>query len=90
MGKKKLIKRSGQNLWMLRASSHNEEWIPIVARTEQDLIYIAEMYVLEYDSFVDWMETKVDFRKKTVEVKYGEDGDSGSGKTFYISAVEVL
>jgi hypothetical protein len=90
MGKDKPIKRQGQTLWMLRASQHNEEWIPVVARNGKDLIYIAESYVLEYDAFVHWMDTKVDFKKKTVVVTYGEDADSGSSKTFYISEVEVL
>lgn len=84
-------KRSGEKAWMLRKSPHNEDVIFVVGRSEKDLAYIAEQYVIELFEPFDWIESKVDFKKKHVEVWYGEHSDDeGNSTTFYISEVDVL
>lgn len=77
--------------WMLRASEHNEDFILAVARTKEDLQYIAEQYVLSIYEDQDYIESYVDFREKTVRVSFGTHEDrEGNGQTFYISEVKIL
>lgn len=77
-------------LWMLRTSPHNEEVIWSIARSEEDLKKIAVAYIREYFFEMKWVEGRVDFKNGVVEVKYGEDKDDVSEKTFYISNVEFV
>jgi hypothetical protein len=77
--------------WMLRTSQHNEDFVLAVARTKEDLQYIAEQYVLSIYEDQDYIESYVDFREKTVKVSFGTHSDlEGNGQTFYISEVEIL
>lgn len=86
-----MAKRSGSKAWMLRKSPHNEDIIFVVGRSEKDLAEIAEHYVVELFSPFDWIKSKVDLKKKQVEVWYGDHSDrEGDSTTFYISEVEVL
>jgi len=76
---------------MLRTSPHNEDFVLVVARTKEDLQYIAEQYVLEIYEDLDYIESYVDFTNGTVMVSFGTHGDlEGNRQTFYISEVEVL
>jgi hypothetical protein len=84
-------RRSGEKRWMLRTSPHNEDFVLAVARTKEDLQYIAEQYVLEIYDDLDYIESYVDFTNNTVVVSFGTHEDlEGNRQTFYISEVEVL
>ena len=76
---------------MLRSSPHNEDVIFVVAKTQEDLQYIAEQYVLSIYEDEDYIESSVDFKKKTVTVAHGMHSDvEGNHTTFYITEVEIL
>ena len=84
-------RRSSEKRWMLRTSPHNEDFVLAVARTKEDLQYIAEQYILEIYEDLDYIESYVDFENKTVIVSFGMHGDlEGNRQTFYISEVDVL
>jgi hypothetical protein len=86
-----MAKIRGEKGWMLRKSPHNEDVIFVVGRSEKDLAGIAESYVVELFAPLDWVESKVDLKKKQVEVWYGDHGDDeGNSTTFYITEVEIL
>jgi hypothetical protein len=84
-----IVAKKGK-LWMLRTSPHNEEILWKLAKSEEDLKKIAVAYIHEYFFEVKWIEGRVDWANEVVEVKYGEDKDDVSEKTFYISDVEFV
>ena len=86
-----IVPKRAEKAWMLRTSPHNEDVIFVVGRSEKDLKDIAEHYIRELFEPMDWIESSVDLKEKTVEVWYGDHGDDeGSSKTFYVTEVEIL
>ncbi len=77
---------------MLRNAPHNGDFILAVARTSEDLEYIAGQYIEDNtDEDLDYLDADVDIENKTVTVFFGTHEDlEGNQQTFYIIEVEVL
>lgn len=69
-------RRSAGKGWMLRNAPHNEDFILAVARTKEDLEYIAGQYIEDNSNEdVDYIDADVDFKEGTVTVHFGVHED---------------